>query len=98
MKGKIELTVVQNFSSNEIAKMVSIEVKKEIKNYLEKFNENQTQNDKRLSRKETADYFNISVSSVDLWARNGILKRHKVSNRTYFLLSELESVLKNSNI
>ena len=95
MKDKIELTVVQNFSSEEIANMIAKVVKKEIEHYFDQKDE--SHNDKHLTREETAEFFKISLTCLDTWSSKGILKRRKVGNRTYFLLSEIKAVLNNSN-
>lgn len=52
-----------------------------------------------LTRKETAEFFNVSVNCINNWVNNGILKAYKVGQRTYFKKSELiEVVFKNQKI
>lgn len=46
-----------------------------------------------LTRKETADFFDISVSCLDNWCNQGRLKPFKVGHRTYFKKSDLLKVL-----
>lgn len=46
-----------------------------------------------LTRKEAADFFDISLSCVDNWCNQGILEPHKVGNRTYFKKSDLIKVI-----
>ena len=48
MKEKIELTIVQNFSSEEIANMIASVVKKEIEHYFNQKDE--IQHDQHLTR------------------------------------------------
>ena len=50
-----------------------------------------------LTRKETADFFKISLYTVHEWKKKGIIKPYKAGNRTYFKQSELVEVLNNSN-
>lgn len=50
-----------------------------------------------LTRKETAEFFKISLYTVHSWMRKGIIKPYKAGNRTYFKQSELIEVLNNSN-
>ncbi len=50
-----------------------------------------------LTRKETAEFFSISLYTVHDWMKKGIIKPYKAGNRTYFKQSELVEVLNNSN-
>jgi hypothetical protein len=49
----------------------------------------------RLTRKEVAKLFDVSLNCVNDWSKKGILKRYKVGQRTYFKRSECENVLFN---
>jgi predicted DNA-binding transcriptional regulator AlpA len=49
-----------------------------------------------LSRKETAQFFGISVVTLHSWVNKGTITPHKIEGRTYFLRSELMDVLLNS--
>lgn len=48
-----------------------------------------------FTRKETADFFNVSVNCINNWCNSGILTPYKVGQRTYFKRSECESVVFN---
>lgn len=50
-----------------------------------------------LTRKETAEFFKISLYTVHDWVKKDIIKPYKAGNRTYFKQSELVEVLNNSN-
>ena len=50
-----------------------------------------------LSRAETMTMLKISAFCLHNWMNKGILKPKKVGNRTYFLRSDIENVLMNSN-
>ena len=49
----------------------------------------------RLTRKEVAKLFDVSLNCVNDWSKKGILKPYKVGQRTYFKRSECENVLFN---
>lgn len=50
-----------------------------------------------LTRKETAQFFKVSLVSIHQWMNDGIIKPYKVGNRTYFKKLELVNVLESSN-
>lgn len=45
------------------------------------------------TRKETADFFGVSLNCINDWANKGILKPIKVGQRTYFKYSDLCELL-----
>lgn len=68
-------------------------IKKWVREVLE---ENQTlqeiphqQDEKPLTIKEASEFFGKSRQTIYDWMRKGYLPFHKISNRTYFLRSEL---------
>ena len=54
--------------------------------------------EKFLTRKETAEFFKISLYTVHDWVKKGIIKPYKAGNRTYFKQAELIEVLNQSNL
>lgn len=50
-----------------------------------------------LTRKETAQFFKVSLVTIHQWMNDGIIKPYKVGNRTYFKKSELINVVESSN-
>ncbi len=48
-----------------------------------------------LTRKETAQFFDISLNCLNDWCRKGIVTPYKVGQRTYFKKTELMHVLFN---
>jgi len=50
-----------------------------------------------LTRKETAQFFSISLVTLHDWIKKGIIKHYKCGNRTYFNRAELVQQLFNSN-
>jgi len=87
-------TYLHNVTPMQLEEMLQNAVKKS-------FNELSTQNQPTqhqqlkevLTRKETAQFFNVSLFCLHEWVKKGILKPYKVSGRTYFKKSELDSLL-----
>ena len=50
-----------------------------------------------LTRKETAELFDVSLVCIHDWIQKGIIKPYKMGNRTYFKRSEVLESLYNSN-
>ena len=49
-----------------------------------------------LTKKETAEFFGVSVNCITDWTRNGTLKSYAVGQRVYFKRSEvLEALFSN---
>ena len=49
-----------------------------------------------LSRKETAEFFGVSVVTIHAWVNEGLISSYKMGNRTYFKRSQLIEQLLNS--
>jgi hypothetical protein len=95
MRDKNDLTIVQNFSSDEFTKSI-LEL---VKNKIEQFNElHETKKEENyLTRKKTAQLLHISLTCLNDWCKSGILIPLKLGNRTYFKLSDIEKKLNESN-
>jgi hypothetical protein len=48
-----------------------------------------------LTRKETAQFFKVSLNCINDWSKKGILQPFKVGQRTYFKRSDLLQVMFN---
>lgn len=48
-----------------------------------------------LTKKEAAALFKITLSTLDRWTDQGILKRYSIGNRIYYKRSEAEAAMKN---
>jgi len=46
-----------------------------------------------LTRQEAANFFNISLNCLNDWCNKGVITKHKVGNKTYFMRDELNEVL-----
>lgn len=50
-----------------------------------------------LTRLQTAKMLSISLTTLNDWSKKQILHVHKLGNRTYYKLTEIETTLNNSN-
>jgi len=46
-----------------------------------------------MTRKETADFFGISLVTISNWVKYGILISYRIGNRIYFKRSEIVSAM-----
>jgi hypothetical protein len=83
---------------NELANLISESVKSQIQELINATNKEHPKDVNDLfSRKETAEFFKVSLVSIHSWMKDGIIKPYKVGNRTYFKKSELITVVESSN-
>ena len=94
MKEQIGTIQMIQVTPNELANLISESVRTQIQELVNASTKEQpkTEND-LLSRKETADFFKVSVVSIHTWMKDGIIKPYKIGNRTYFKKSELLNAL-----
>lgn len=93
--GTVQLIQV---TPNELADLISENVKAQLKEFLQQSSEQPSQEAKEfLTRRETADLFNVSLVTLHSWSNNGTLKPYRMGNRTYFKRSELMETLFSSN-
>lgn len=84
-------------SPEELVNLINENLKLYIEEYSKLISEPQEKGKEFLSRKETADFFGISLVCLHDWVNKEILKNYKVGNRTYFKRSELVQTLLDSN-
>lgn len=88
-------TYLHNVTPEQLSEMLHNVVIKSLNELSTQNNTSQPQNLKEvLTRKETAEFFNVSLFCIHDWVRKGILTPYKVSGRTYFKRTELDNVLK----
>lgn len=87
-------TLIQ-IKPEELVNLISQNVKEELRNFASHPKVKElNQNDKpHLTRKETANFFDVSLNCINDWSKKGILKSYKVGQRTYFKKSECIQVL-----
>ena len=82
---------------NELADLISENVKTAIQNFARDLSELNTPQQKEiLTRKEVAKLFEISLVTLHDWVKNEILTPYKIGGRTFFKRSELMQLLINS--
>lgn len=82
---------------NELADLISENVKTSIQNLARGLSDlNKPHQNEIVSRKETAEMFQISLVTCHDWVKNGILTPYKIGGRTFFKRSELMQLLVNS--
>lgn len=52
---------------------------------------------KLLNRKQKAEFFSVSVVTIDSWCDKGIIQPYRTGNRKFFKRSELEEALTKIN-
>ena len=89
-------TIIQ-VSPNELANLISEQVKNELQQFATNPKVKQLEKTEKphLTRKETADFFDVSLNCVNDWSKKGILKPIKVGQRTYFRKTDLLDVMFN---
>lgn len=53
--------------------------------------------DKTLTRKQAAQYLGVSLSTLDTWAKNGIIKSHGIGGKVFYKMSDINSSMKTIN-
>lgn len=80
MKTKtIEITEI---TVDELADKVADKLLLKIEHYLKELGS--PKNDKLLTRQETADYLRVSLQTIHLWTKHGIISPVRIGNRVYF--------------
>lgn len=49
-------------------------------------------NEQYLTRKDVAELFKVTLTTISDWCKIGKLKRHHINSRVYFLKSEIEKL------
>jgi excisionase family DNA binding protein len=83
-----------NITPDELTNIIHQGIKRELKELSNSINCESAEN-QHLTRKETAQYFGVSLNCINDWTRKGILRAYKVGQRTYFKRSELVQVMFN---
>ncbi len=86
-------------SPNALAELIADELRRELKNHaqtLAQASEN-AKGKEVMTRKETAEFFGVTFTTIHDWVQKGILHPYKVGNRVFFKRSHLMEVLEQSN-
>jgi ribosomal protein L23 len=66
-------------------------------NVLAKSHQSSPEEDKIMGRKDIAELFGVSLTTINTWSRTGKLKRRYMGAKVYFLKSEVVALLKKND-
>jgi hypothetical protein len=89
-----QIQLVQ-ITPTELVSLISEGIKQQLKEFNYFTIETNQKREEHLTRKETAQFFDISLNCLIDWCRKGIVIPYKVGQRTYFKKSEIVDVLFN---
>lgn len=94
MTNKIEKMLVQ-LSAQDLAELITSSVKEEMNKLIKVIQmiPKEDDEDKLITRKETATLMKVSVETLYHWNVKKILKAKKVGNRVYYLRSDIMNKL-----
>ena len=81
--------LMQNVTLSDIEQIVSRAVKKEVTAFLTGFKQPEAKPSALVPRREAATRLGVSLTTIDSWAKNGILHSVRKGGRVYFKESEL---------
>lgn len=84
-------------TTTELQNLINEGLQNHVETYIKEFSEHQEKGKEFLTRKETAEFFGVSVVTIHAWVNDGLLLPFKMGNRTYFKRSHLVDSLLNSN-
>jgi hypothetical protein len=90
----MEGIILQGTSMESFYEAIAVIIEKQVEAGIRKAKTEDLQN-KFLSPEETRKLFspNVSLVTIHAWAKDGILQKHRIAGRTYFIYSEVvESV------
>ena len=93
----MEIIRMVEITPQQLSEVINNSLKIEIKALLKDIELKERSHPEFLTRKETAEYFKVSLVCLHEWCKKGIIKPYKVGNRTYFKYSELVDLVLNSN-
>jgi hypothetical protein len=88
-------TLITGLTPLELQQLITQGVKDQLNLFFKDSGYRTEQDTPHLTRKETAEFFNISLNCLNDWCRKGIVTPYKVGQRTYFKRSELVHVMFN---
>ncbi len=95
----MNLLQVERVSTNELINLIVDKLKNELREFSIKLNSEPTDSLKpHLTRKETAEYFNVSLNCINMWVNKGIITPYKVGQRVFFKREELLKVMFNKGL
>ncbi len=71
---------------------LQIMLEEAVRNAMTGLQNNKTTNEEYLTRKDVAELFKVTLTTISDWCKIGKLKRHHINSRVYFLKSEIEKL------
>lgn len=83
-----------NITPHDLTNLIKEGIKSELSELKNSINPESLESP-HLTRRQTAEFFGVSLNCVNDWTRKGILKAYKVGQRTYYKRSELLQIMFN---
>jgi hypothetical protein len=83
-----------NITTNDLTNLIKEGIKSELTELKKTLNPESLESP-HLTRRQTAEFFGVSLNCINDWTRKGILRAYKVGQRTYYKRSELMQVMFN---
>lgn len=92
----IKTIEIQEITVDELADKVADKLLNKIKHYLDDLHTNES--DVYLTRKETADFLKINITTLWHWTNKGKIKSYGIGNRRYYNKQEIIALLKKNEL
>jgi hypothetical protein len=92
-----EKTLLTLISKSELKELFNEALTNQLNSLVDKITNNSRSDKEFLSRKETAEFFDVSLVTIHSWINNGLIIPLKMGNKTYFKKSCLVEKLMSSN-
>ncbi|WP_312764479.1 helix-turn-helix domain-containing protein [Epilithonimonas sp.] len=88
--------IISDVLSN-IKQVVREVIREESTRFAKWFKDMLADEDKYLSRNETAEYLGMSLSTLGRHTKSGLIKAHGIGDRVFYKLSDIHSAMKPIN-
>ncbi|MGB1104373.1 MAG: helix-turn-helix domain-containing protein [Crocinitomicaceae bacterium] len=88
--------MISQFTKTDLENAINEAFKIHVESKFNQLINNQEKGKDFLTRKETSEFFSVSIVTIHNWVKEGIISSYKLGNRTYFKRSELVEQLLNS--
>lgn len=92
------MSIIQfiSYSPEQLQSEITAGVKIQLQEFLKHFTPKQP--NEYLTRQDVAQMFNVDISTINNWSKNGKLKPLGMGGRVYFLRSDIEASLTPLNV
>jgi len=91
-------TTITTVTPHQLVELINEGIKTQLQAFTARINSNiQTDDKPHLTKKETAQFFDVSVNCITDWSNKGILKPFKVGQRVYFSKEDCIKVMFNQS-